>query len=90
MGPDTEYKAPEDDPVNHPKHYLSTGVQCPECGHGLETIDIIESQGYRVGNALKYVFRHKDKGNPVQDLSKAIWYLQREIQNLKRETNESE
>ena len=36
-----------------------------------------EFQGYLKGNALKYLIRYKHKGNPKQDLDKALWYLTR-------------
>lgn len=68
------------DPVNHPKHYTSTGVQCPSCGHPIEVIDMIENRGYRIGNALKYLFRYKLKGRPQEDLRKAVWYIEREAE----------
>ena len=60
------------DPVNHPAHYT----------HGkLQTIDVIEDWklGYHLGNTVKYISRADHKGNPVQDLKKARWYLDREI-----------
>jgi len=61
-----------DDPVNHPPHYKSGGI---------ETIDFIEAKdlNYRLGNVVKYVSRAGKKGDPIQDLEKALWYLQREI-----------
>lgn len=60
------------DPVNHPPHYRAGGV---------ETIDFIEAKdlNYRLGNVVKYVSRAGRKGDPLQDLEKAAWYLQREI-----------
>lgn len=60
------------DLVNHPPHYKSGGV---------ETIDFIEAKdlNYRLGNVIKYVSRAGKKGDPLQDLEKAAWYLQREI-----------
>jgi hypothetical protein len=62
----------EADPVNHPPHYKSGGI---------ETIDFIEAKdlNYRLGNVVKYVSRAGKKGDPLQDLEKAAWYLQREI-----------
>ena len=59
--------------VNHPPHYRVGGV---------ETIDFIEAKdlNYRLGNVVKYVSRAgKKSSDPVQDLEKAAWYLQREI-----------
>lgn len=63
---------PAVDPVNHPPHYKTGGV---------ETIDFIEAKdlNYRLGNVVKYVSRAGKKGDPIQDLEKAAWYLQREI-----------
>lgn len=63
------------DPVKNPIHYK---------GNGLEAIDVIESfnLNFRLGNAVKYILRADKKGNPKQDIKKAIWYLEREIQKL--------
>ena len=62
----------ESDPVNHPEHYKTGGI---------ETIDFIEAKslGYNLGNVVKYVTRSDHKGNKLQDLQKAAWYLNREI-----------
>lgn len=68
--------------VNHPKHY----------NHGnIEVIDFIEDQNlnFNTGNAVKYICRHLHKGTPVQDLEKALWYIQREIGRLKKLNNNS-
>lgn len=58
--------------VNHPSHYQ---------GNNLEVIDIIEDYnlGFSLGNAIKYILRADKKGARKQDLKKAIWYIQREI-----------
>ena len=63
------------DPVNHPPHYKTGGI---------ETIDFIEAKdlGYHLGNVIKYVTRAKHKGNELEDLKKAQWYLERAIMNL--------
>jgi hypothetical protein len=65
----------EHDPVNKPKHYTShpSGVEC---------IEISEKLSFNLGNAFKYVFRRDDKENTLQDVSKAEWYLKREIGRL--------
>jgi len=62
----------EADQVNHPEHYRVGGI---------ETIDFIEKKnlGYNLGNAVKYISRADHKGNRLQDLHKAQWYLSREI-----------
>ena len=66
---------PKADPVNHPAHYKTGGI---------ETIDFIEAKklGYNLGNVVKYITRADHKGNRKQDLEKAAWYLAREIGNL--------
>jgi hypothetical protein len=60
------------DMVNHPEHY-AFGAH--------ETIDVIEAWDlpYHLGNVVKYVSRAKRKGNELEDLKKAQWYLQRYI-----------
>lgn len=60
------------DLVNHPSHYNS---RVP----GIEAIDVTEHFNFNLGNAIKYIWRADDKGNPIQDLQKAVWYLNREI-----------
>jgi hypothetical protein len=66
---------PKPDPVNHPAHYKVGGI---------ETIDFIEAKklGYNLGNVVKYLTRADHKGNRLQDLRKAQWYLEREIWNV--------
>lgn len=63
------------DPVNHPKHYTAFP--------GVEVIQITEHLNFCRGNAVKYICRAGLKGNELQDLEKALWYLQREINRLK-------
>lgn len=62
------------DPVNRPKHYT---------GHksGVECIQIAEHFNFCLGNALKYIWRAGEKGEALEDLKKARWYLDREIAN---------
>lgn len=62
------------DEVNQPTHYTDGGI---------ETIDFIEAKklGFNLGNAIKYISRAGKKGNRLQDLQKAQWYLAREINN---------
>lgn len=61
-----------EDVVNHPNHYTShpSGVEC---------IQITEHMGFCLGNALKYIWRADLKGKSIEDLRKAIFYLEREI-----------
>jgi hypothetical protein len=68
----------EHDPINFPKHYNFSD---------LEPIDVIEAWelNFHKGNALKYIARagKKDASKEVEDLQKAVWYLEREIKRLK-------
>jgi len=66
------------DPVNHPKHYT-------EHPSGVECIEITEHMGFNLGNAIKYIWRADLKGQSIQDLEKARWYLDREITKRKEE-----
>jgi len=69
---DNQTTEPKPDMVNHPSHYNVEGY---------EVIDIIDafSLNFNMGNALKYLLRADRKGNKEQDIQKALWYLQREI-----------
>ena len=60
------------DNVNHPSHYNSGKF---------EVIDFIDDQGlnFELGNAVKYISRAGKKDDYVQDLQKAIWYINRHI-----------
>jgi len=66
------------DQVNHPKHYVShpSGVEC---------IEITEHMNFNLGNAIKYIWRASLKGKEIEDLRKARWYVDREIQRLMKE-----
>lgn len=70
---------PANDPVNHPSHYASGKI---------EVIDAIEDWGldFSCGNAVKYVARagKKDKSKEIEDLKKAIWYINRKIKTLEK------
>ena len=66
------------DPINNPSHYAA--------GRKYETIEVIEDWdlSYRLGNSVKYISRagRKDPAKTVEDLKKARWYLDREIEAL--------
>ena len=66
--------------VNHPGHYNSGQI---------EVIDVIEDWfnglDFCAGNVIKYVGRYKHKENPVEDLKKAKWYLNRMIDELTKQ-----
>ena len=67
------------DQINHPAHY-----QHPS---GIECIDITEHMSFCLGNAIKYIWRCDHKGQPIQDLKKAVAYLEREIDRRINEAN---
>lgn len=60
--------------VDHPAHYGGDTVY--------EAIKVIEAWelGFCLGNTVKYISRAGKKGSAIEDLKKAAWYLQREIQ----------
>lgn len=64
------------DSVNHPPHYTKhpSGVEC---------IQITQHMNFCLGNAVKYIWRADLKGNTIEDLEKAIWYLDQEIKRRK-------
>ena len=59
--------------VQHPEHYNDHPT--------IECIDVAEIFNFNLGNVIKYVWRAKFKGTPLEDLKKAAWYLNREIGN---------
>ena len=65
------------DNVNHPSHYTSGKI---------EVIDFIEDKelGFHLGNAVKYISRagRKNPDKTIEDLRKAVWYINRQIQRL--------
>ena len=69
--------------VNHPPHYGGDTTY--------EVIKVLEAWGldksFCLGNTVKYIARAGKKGNMIEDLEKALWYLNREITKLKGETN---
>ena len=65
-----------EDVVNHPKHYQGAD--------GMEAIDVIKAfkLNFHLGNVVKYILRKDSKGDALQDLKKAKWYLEREIASI--------
>lgn len=63
--------------VDHPKHYNAGRI---------EVIDAIEDWklSFHLGNVVKYVARAEHKGKPLEDLKKAVWYLNRAIEKLEQ------
>lgn len=64
------------DNINRPGHYTYGKI---------ESIDVIEAFGFHLGNVFKYIARHKHKGQPLEDLKKAKWYLERYIKQLEED-----
>lgn len=75
---------PKKELVNHPNHY--GGKDNP-----YEAIKVIEAWdlGFCLGNTVKYISRAGKKDETIQELEKALWYLKREIKNLKDGKKES-
>jgi len=69
------------DPVNKPKHYTSheSGIEC---------IQVTEHMNFCIGNAVKYLWRYEQKGDAIENLQKAIWYIQREINRITKTGDE--
>jgi hypothetical protein len=63
----------KDDPVDHPKHYTAhpSGIEC---------IQITQHMGFNLGNALKYIWRCDLKLDAIEDLKKAKWYIDKELE----------
>lgn len=73
VSPRVQATAEPVDMVSKPPHYT---------GHpsGIECIQVTEHMGFNLGNALKYIWRCDLKQNAIEDLRKAQWYLEREIE----------
>lgn len=67
------------DPVKYPAHYTSDSS-------GIEAIQITLHRNFNIGNAIKYLWRNglNDSVSQVQDLRKAIWYIEDEIKRLEK------
>ncbi len=63
------------DPVNHPAHYTAHPS-------GVEAIQVTRHMNFNLGNAIKYIWRAGLKGSAIQDLEKAVFYLNDEIARL--------
>lgn len=69
------YGGDKPDMINHPPHYTNhpSGIEC---------IEITRHENFNCGNAIKYIWRRNDKGTPIEDLKKAVFYLKDEIKRL--------
>ena len=68
------HEAPAEDAIN-PAHYRRhpSGIEC---------IEVTRHMNFNTGNAVKYLWRYLDKGDPVENLKKAQWYIDDEIRRL--------
>jgi Protein of unknwon function (DUF3310) len=66
--------SPPEDTIN-PSHYRRhpSGIEC---------IEVTRHMNFNTGNAIKYIWRYLDKGDPVENLKKAQWYIDDEIRRL--------
>ena len=77
----------KNDEVNNPKHYTSGKI---------EALDIIEDatkdldglEAFAIGSALKYLIRFDKKNDPIQDLQKAVFYIERVIFERQKQSKE--
>ena len=77
----------KNDEVNNPKHYTSGNI---------EALDIIEDatkdlnglEAFSIGSALKYLIRFDKKNDPIQDLQKAVFYIERVIFERQKQSKE--
>jgi hypothetical protein len=77
---DEEYGYEEWNPIDKPKHYT-------EHPSGIECIQVTEHMGFNLGNAIKYIWRCDLKQDAIEDLKKAKWYIDREIDKRERTNN---
>ena len=77
-----DVKKKRKDLVNHPDHYTShpSGIEC---------IQITEHMGFCLGSAFKYIWRADLKDDAIQDLKKAKWFIDREIERRTNGTNKT-
>lgn len=73
----------DDDDVNHPSHYETNGVECIDAMEASQGTDIVK--GHCLCNAFKYIWRCKHKGKEIEDIKKAVWYLNKYLDLSKKE-----
>ena len=73
----SDCKCKKEDVVNHPSHYTShpSGIEC---------IEIVQHMNFCLGGAVKYLWRADLKGDPIENLNKAIWLIKKEIERRER------
>jgi len=69
------------DPVNRPAHYNVSGIECID--YIKQVLGVDGFIAYCQGNMIKYQHRHRYKNNPVEDMEKAQWYLNRMLEAMR-------
>lgn len=78
----------EEDSINHPSHYETGSFECIDVMR--ESLGLEDTKGFCLCNAFKYLYRCKKKHEtPVEDVKKAIWYLNKFLE-LEGETNDQD
>lgn len=73
--------------VNHPDHYQSVnGVECIDA-IAAATDELLGEEAFCIGTAIKYLWRYRKKGKPLEDLKKARWYIDRLITQFEEAEN---
>ncbi len=72
--------------MNSPSHYKAGQIEAIQAIAA--SMSSAEFEGYCKGNILKYLWRYRYKGRPLEDLKKAQWYLQRLIETLEQDASE--
>ena len=78
--PTKEEKEMQNDNVNRPSHYTSGEIECIDAIKASMTPE--EFRGFLKGNSMKYIWRYRQKGKPIEDLRKAEWYLKKLIEEV--------
>ena len=74
--------------VDHPDHYQSkNGIECIDAV-AAATENLSGEEAFCTASAIKYLWRWKKKGKPIEDLNKAKWYIDRIIKKLSEENND--
>lgn len=74
----------EDDLVNNPSHYTFGGIECLDALEACMSEE--EFKGFLKGSCFKYLWRYSKKGNPLMDLEKCSFFLNKLISKIEKET----
>lgn len=80
------YVGEKHDPVNHPAHYETNGIECIDAMRASQGDEVVKD--FCICNAFKYIWRNSHKGASLQDLEKAAWYLNKAIEIEKKKENQ--